>query len=155
MKVQLFGRIIQSPLNEHVLKCPDNSGNTEYLCHFLQSVSLLTSQPCGNCIQKMSCIKDILFFKCFSLGSFQGMLYNFAKKFLDVRSAHLGRALRHVAAHSISSLEHWSNMLLYSKISSCQREFFGLDIISWFERNFLHQHFFISPYFSTAVFSFT
>ena len=83
------------------------------------------------------------------------MLYSFSKKFLDVPSAHgLVRALMHVAARSTSSLEHGGNMLLYSKISSCQREFFGLDIVSWFENNFSHQHFFISPYFSTAVFSF-
>ena len=71
----------------------------------------------------MSCIKDILFFKCFSLGSFQGMLYNFSKKFLDVQNTHLVRALMHVAARSTSSLEHGGNMLLYSKISSCQRDF--------------------------------
>ena len=32
VKVQLFGMIIQSPLNEHVLKCPDNSGNTASIC---------------------------------------------------------------------------------------------------------------------------
>ena len=77
----------------------------------------------------MSCIKDILFCKCFSLGFFQGMLYSFSKKFLDVRNTHLVRALIHVAARSTGSLEHGGNMLLYSKISSCQRDFFGLDIL--------------------------
>ena len=71
----------------------------------------------------MSCIKHILFFKCFSLGFFQGMLHSFSKKFVDVRGAHLVRALMHVAARSTSSLEHGGNMLLYSKISSCQRDF--------------------------------
>lgn len=73
----------------------------------------------------MSCIKDILFFKCFSLGFFQGMLYSFSKKFVDMRSARLVRALMHVASHSASSLEHGGNMLLYSKISSGQREFWA------------------------------
>lgn len=70
----------------------------------------------------MSCIKCILFFKCFSLGSFQGMLYNFSKKFLDVQNTHLVRALMHVAARSTSSLEHGGNMLLYSKISPLVKE---------------------------------
>ena len=54
----------------------------------------------------MSCIKDILFCKCFSLGFFQGMLYSFSKKFLDVRNTHLVRALMHVTARSTGSLEH-------------------------------------------------
>ena len=83
------------------------------------------------------------------------MLYSFSKKFLDVQNTHLVRALMHVTARSTGSLEHGGNMLLYSKISSCQRDFFGLDIIPRFENNFLHQHLFISRYFSTVVFPFT